>query len=60
MQKTFQNNEERKISALRQKRERQKESNILDNTSHLQKGLFVQTLRYAQNFILGISIIYLR
>jgi hypothetical protein len=27
--------------------------------SHLQNDLFAQTLRYAQNFILGISIICL-
>ena len=31
----------------------------LDNKSHLQNNLFAQTLRYAQNFILGISIIWL-
>ena len=27
--------------------------------SHLQKCLFIQTLRYAQNYILGISVICL-
>jgi len=30
-----------------------------ENVSHLQNNLFAQTLRYAQNFILGISIICL-
>ena len=30
-----------------------------DDLSHLQNNLFAQTLRYAQNFILGISIICL-
>jgi acyl-CoA synthetase (AMP-forming)/AMP-acid ligase II len=32
---------------------------LTEEPSHLQNNLFAQTLRYAQNFILGISIICL-